>query len=133
MNYPVVTVKNNASHDIFVDSDPNWDDQVLKIDGKPIDSIYTLPHGSVIEISIDWDDDAGSEMMMGVIFADAPDYDYGGAGFYQLTIGQLEQSGNLGFSDGDVEGQVQVYYTLEDQQPWSMTMNFVDVQSRNKK
>jgi len=131
MSYPAVTVINNASHDIFVDGDPNWDDQVLKIDGAPIDGIYTLPPGSVIEISIDWDDDTGSEMMMGVIFADAPNYDYGGAAFYQLAIGQLEQSGNLGVTDGYVEGQVQVCYTIADQLPWSMTMNFVDAQSSN--
>ena len=94
MSHPVVTVINNASHDIFVDGDPNWDDQVLKIDGVPVDSIYTLSPGSAIEISIDWDDASGSEMMMGVIFADAPNYDYGGDGFFQLSLGQLEHSGN---------------------------------------
>ena len=31
MNTPVVTVKNHSSRDLFVDGDPNWDDQRLKL------------------------------------------------------------------------------------------------------
>lgn len=125
MSNPVITVKNNATRDIFVDGDPNWDDQVLKIDGKPIESVYTLKQGTAIKVSVDWEG-AGSDLMMGVIFADAANYDYGNVGFYQLSIGQDPQSGNLDVTDGNSHGQALVRYTVEDQAPWSMTMAFVD-------
>lgn len=125
MTKPVVTVKNNSSRDIFVDSDPNWDDQILQIDGKHLRSVYTLIQTAIIEISEHWDG-PGNELMMGVIFADAANYDSGGVGFYQLSIGQESETGNLGVTDTYENAQPLVRYTLEDQTPWSMTMNFVD-------
>jgi hypothetical protein len=125
MSNPVVTVKNHSTHDIFIDGDPNWDDQVLLIDGKPTKKIYTLTQGSDVEVSVHWNQ-AGAELMMGVIFADAAQYDSGDVGFYQLSIGQETTSGNLGVTDGDAEGQPLVRFTVTDQEPWSMTMDFVD-------
>ncbi|MEN3032495.1 hypothetical protein [Chromobacterium amazonense] len=29
MSHPVVTVKNHSSHHVYIEVDPNWDDQVL--------------------------------------------------------------------------------------------------------
>jgi len=125
MSNPVVTVKNHSTRDIFVDGDPNWDDQVLTINGKPTKKIYTLTPGSEITVSVHWDE-AGAELMMGVIFADAANYDFGNVGFYQLSIGQETTSGNLGVTDENTNGQPLVRYTVSDQEPWSMTMAFVD-------
>ena len=126
MSNPVVTVTNNASRDIFVDSDPNWDDQELMINGQAFTEIYTLAEGATITVSVNWES-AGDSRMIGVIFANEKNYDYDkGAGFYQLTVGQDPNTGNLGITDNYTFGQPDVYYTLSDQAPWSMTMGFKD-------
>ncbi len=36
MSKPVVTVKNNASRNISVEGDPNWDDQQLMVNDQDI-------------------------------------------------------------------------------------------------
>ena len=125
MGNPVVTVLNNSHRDIFIDGDPNWDDQILKVNGKPIERPYKLNESASVKVSVDWDE-PGAELMMGVIFADAANYDYGNVGFYQLSIGQELGSGNLGVTDGDASGKPLVRYTVDDQNPWFMTMIFVD-------
>ncbi|MET0332397.1 MAG: hypothetical protein ABW154_13320 [Dyella sp.] len=119
MNHPTVTVLNNASRDIFIDHDPNWDDQVLKVDGRPIHQAYTLNPGVAAKVSVDWNG-AGEELMIGVIFSDKTDESDG----YQLSIGQAPSTGELDVTDGDGQGRVK--YTVKDQAPWSMTMDFVD-------
>jgi hypothetical protein len=129
MSNPIVTVQNHSHHDIFVDGDPNWDDQVLKINGESVDSTYTLTPGATIKVSVDWDS-AGSEEMMGVIFADAKDYDAGGVGFYQLSIGQDVDTGKLAVTDPFINGEPHEKYKLKDQAAWSMTMDFVDAPRR---
>ncbi len=60
--------------------------------------------------------------MMGVIFAEVPNYDSGG-GFFQLTIGQ---DPDLGVTDDFKYPELHVQYKVEDRRPWSMTMDFVD-------
>jgi hypothetical protein len=119
MNHPTVNVVNNASRAIFIDHDPNWDDQVLKIDGQPIHRAYSLSPGAAAKVSVDWDG-AAEELMIGVIFSDLADESDG----YQLSIGQAPSTGELDVTDGD--GQGRVTYTVKDQAPWSMTMDFVD-------
>jgi hypothetical protein len=128
MSNPVVTVKNNTSRDIFVDGDPNWDDQELMINDKVITEIYTLTKGVTITVSVNWEGLPGEEGMFGVIFAEAKNYDFAGVGFYQLTVGQDPKTGNLGITDGGpTGGKLDINYTLSDQTPWSMTMDFTDV------
>src|SRR4029077_610264 len=117
MSNPVVTVKNNARIDIFVDGDPNWDDQELIIDGKVSTEIYTLTKGATITVSVNWES-PGAEQMIGVIFAQTKNYDNGGA-FYQLAVGQ-DQAGNLAITDENTHGKLDIRYTLGDQAPWSM-------------
>jgi hypothetical protein len=126
MSKPVVTAKNHASRDLFVEGDPNWDDQQLIIDGKVITEIYTLAPGATITVSVDWDG-SGEEGMIGVIFAEAKNYDYGGAGFYQLTVGQDPHTGDLGVTDGGPNGgTLHVTYKLGDPTPWTVKMDFTD-------
>lgn len=115
-----VTVRNNASRTVYIDRDPNWDDQVLTIDGKRQMEIYPLNPGASAVVGVDWD-----ATEMGVIFATEANYDYDGSGFYQLTIGQ-DDSGTLGITDGGPNGTPTVRYTLQDQQSLSMTMVFAD-------
>jgi hypothetical protein len=113
-----VTVKNDSSHDLFIDGDPNWDDQVLTIDGTPHQKAYRLPAGSsaVVGITADYNE-------MGVMFGSGT-----GSWFYQLSIGP-DDTGNQSVTDDSTEGTPAVTYTLQDQAPLSMTMDFVDANS----
>jgi hypothetical protein len=121
MSKPVVTVKNNASRDISVEGDPNWDDQQLLINDQVITRAYTLTKGATITVSVNWED-PGDELMIGVIFSAI-----GGDGSYQLSVGQEPETGNLGVTDGDPgDGELDIKYTLSDQTPWSMKMDFTD-------
>ena len=115
MDSLAVTVKNDSSHDLFIDGDPNWDDQVLTIDGTPLERVYRLPAGSsaVVGITADYNE-------MGVIFGSGND-----SWFYQLSIGP-DDTGNQSVTDSYVNGTPTVTYTLRDQAPLSVTMDFVD-------
>ncbi|POA99386.1 hypothetical protein C2134_06940 [Chromobacterium sinusclupearum] len=123
MSHPVVTVKNHSSRHVYIEGDPNWDDQVLLLNNQPLPKLYSLAPDKSIQLSVDWSG-PGNEYMMGVIFADGPDYDYGGDGFYQLTIGQSNDSGLLGVTDGD--GHAKVSYSVGQQTAWGMVMDFAD-------
>lgn len=118
-----VTVKNDSTHDFYITKDPNWDDQVLTFDGEPAESMYPLEQGSsvVVGITIDYNE-------MGVIFTSGANYDYDpGTWLYQLTIGPDPETGNQSVTDGGPMKDPTVKYTLSDQEPLSMTMEFVDV------
>jgi hypothetical protein len=123
MSKPVVTVKNNANRDIFVAGDPNWDDQQLIVNDRPLTDSYTLTKGATATVSVDWEG-AGEEGMIGVIFSDTKNYDAPGAGMYQLTVGQEPSSGKLGITDDFTSGEPDFHYTLGDQTPWTMKMDF---------
>jgi len=123
MSKPIVTVKNHSSHNVYIEGDPNWDDQKLLLNDKPMHGGHTLAPNHSVQLSV-MGAGAGNADMMGVIFADGRDYDSGGAGFYQMTIGQLKESGLLDVTDGD--GQAKVSYTVSDQTAWSMTLDFTN-------
>ena len=123
MSQPVVTVKNHSSRDVFIEGDPNWDDQTLLIDGQAESGAYPLGPDQSVQLSVDWSG-PGNAYMLGVIFADGPDYDYGGDGFYQLALGQDEGSGLLGVTEGD--GQAKISYSVSQQTAWTVTMDFAD-------
>jgi hypothetical protein len=114
-----VTAQNQTSNIVYIDRDPNWDDQVLTINGAPQMEIYALNPGASAVVGVDWD-----ATEMGVIFATTKNYDYDGTGFYQLTIGQ--DGDKLGITDGGPNGTPTFTYTLQDQQSLSMTMVFAD-------
>lgn len=126
MSNPVVTVVNSSSRIVFVDNDPNWDDQQLLINGQPFTQIYTLSPGGSVTVGVDWEG-AGDAGMMGVIFAEEADYDYGKkSDFYQQSLGQDSASGFMAVTDSFTVGAPAFRYELGNQQPWSMTMDFKD-------
>lgn len=116
MDSLAVTVNNNASSDLFIDGDPNWDDQVLTINGEPRQEVYRLPAGSsaVVGITADYNE-------MGVIFGGGND-----GWSYALSIGP-DDAGNQSVTDSFVFGTPPMSYTLQDQSPLSMTMVFGNV------
>ena len=66
------------------------------------------------------------EYLMGVIFADGKDYEYGSAGGYQLSIGQHSETGLLDVTDVYTLRRPAMRYTLADNTPSSVTMDFLD-------
>jgi hypothetical protein len=127
MSNPVVVVKNHTSHDICIDHDPNWDDQRLFINEKPIPDIYCLPPNKSVKVSIDVGGVTHKdEHMMGVIFSDGQDYERGHGGAYQTSIGHHPKSGLLDVTDEYVLKHPTVRYTVENRTDWSVDMNFVD-------
>ncbi|HEV7506222.1 MAG TPA: hypothetical protein VGS07_15050 [Thermoanaerobaculia bacterium] len=128
MSNPVVTAKNNTSRDLYVAGDPNWDDQQLMVNGNVITEPYTLTKGSTAMVSVGWEG-PGEELMMGVIFSEAANYDGPGVGFYQLSVGQDPKTGNLAVTEGGPNGgTLHIQYTLSDQTPWTMKMDFTDAE-----
>jgi hypothetical protein len=120
---PKVRVENRSTHAVFIEGDPNWDDQVLLVSGKALRGSHEVGKGSRATISQRGWGEEGDVNMMGVIFSDSPHSDGPGAGSYQLTIGQ---NPNLGVTDSFSWGEPRVAYTVNDQTPWSMTMTFAD-------
>jgi hypothetical protein len=126
MTQPVVHVVNASAHALFIDHDPNWDDQILVVDGQPVDSIFHLPAGACAVLTVAADTSAAKDAnLIGVIFSDGKHYDYGSAGSYQATIGH-GADGLLGVTDQAIHRQPRIGYVLEAQTDWSMTLRFAD-------
>ena len=115
-----VKVNNQASVFVFITGDPNWDDQQLMVNGEVIHSPYTLAPGQNATVSVTWDA-PGADEMMGVIFSITRDANYD---FYQLAIGQDQESGNLAVTNEFSSGQPPFRFTVSDQAPWSMSTAF---------
>jgi hypothetical protein len=91
---PLVHVTNFCSRDLFIAPDPNWDDQVLLFDGERLTEARRLQAKQSATLSTPMGPDGGGgEYLMGVIFADGIDYEYGAAGAYQIAIGQQPETG----------------------------------------
>lgn len=127
MTHPVVHVSNRSSHEICIARDPNWDDQVLLVDGRSARYTLCLTPGTAAEVGIDVGDDSTPDAnLMGVIFADGHQFDYGESGAYQTTIGHHEDSGLLAVTDESTIRRPAVQYAIANQTQWSMDMTFVD-------
>lgn len=127
MTNPVVHVVNHSSQELCIAHDPNWDDQVLLVDGQRSRSTLCLAPGVDTDVSVDLKgDDSPEEHLMGVIFTDGKDFTYGNAGGYQTTIGQHADTGLLDVTDPYTLRSPSVRYSLGNQTQWSMDMTFVD-------
>ncbi|CAN7410395.1 hypothetical protein LJR230_002509 [Trinickia sp. LjRoot230] len=128
MDSPVIRVTNGASRDIFIDRDPNWDDQVLTVNGKRLNGMHRLAPNKSAEVSVPSGSyDAADENMMGVIFAEGRRYEYGPAGGYQTTIGQSAETGLLNVTSESTLRQPVICYAISHETPTSMTMYFADI------
>ncbi len=128
MNNPLVRVRNQSSIALFIEGDPNWDDQELLVNGAPIGESFVLAQNAEATVSVQWEA-RPDEYMMGVIFADGPNFD-GDDAFYQLTIGQREEDGALDVIDGDepeTGGAHKTRYLVSERKALSMTMTFTSV------
>jgi hypothetical protein len=113
-----VLVKNRSSRPLFIERDPNWDDQVLLVSGRKLGARHEVAPGSRATISQNGWGDQGDEYMMGVIFSENTE------AAYQLSVGQAPE---LGITEDSSWGELHTRYELSNQQPWSMTMMFTDV------
>lgn len=120
MSRLAVTVRNQTAEPLFIDHDPNWDDQQLTVGGVPQTSAYELAPDATAVVGTT----NPEETEMGVIFAVSTRYDFDGTGFYQLSLGPVDD-GLLGVEDGDDPvGQPPFTYALTDRAEMSMTMTF---------
>lgn len=127
MSQIVLHVSNQTSRDLFVASDPNWDDQALLVDGQSFDRAYRLAVKASADVSVNWaEQDVPGENMMGVIVADGTDYDYGSAAAYQMTIGRRPDTGLLGVTQESTLNEPTVCHIDENATPSSVQMSFVD-------
>ena len=127
MSDPVVNVTNHSTRDLYIDRDPNWDDQILLLDGQRLKRTHRLKPEESAAVSVPMDEgDKFGEYMMGVIFADGRHYDYGPGGFYQMSIGQHAETGLLSVTDESSRKDPAIRYTALEQTPLSMTIEFVD-------
>lgn len=127
MTDPIVRVTNHASTPVCIARDPNWDDQVLQIGGRASNRTRCLDPGADTSVGIRLGTDTEpDENLMGVIFADAKDFNRGETGVYQSTIGHHPATGLLTVTDEHVLGAPSTRYTLANQTQWSMDMTFVD-------
>ncbi|WP_206951556.1 hypothetical protein [Trinickia acidisoli] len=130
MTDPVVHVTNHASHKVCIAHDPNWDDQVLLVDGRAAKRTRCLAPGAQADVGIRLGADTEpEEYLIGVIFADGKDFDYGKAGAYQTTIGHHPDTGLLAVTDEHTIRAPSVQYSTGNQTQWSMDMTFVDSDS----
>lgn len=129
MSDAIVRVSNQSSRDIFISGDPNWDDQVLILDGRPKAKPYRLPPGRSADLFVPAEDSGEIDAhAVGLIVADGLDVDYGSAGGYQTTIGREQETGRLGVTDESVLNAPAVRYSTTSEGPLSMKMEFVDVE-----
>ncbi|HVW50835.1 MAG TPA: hypothetical protein VHC91_10640 [Trinickia sp.] len=128
MTNPIVRVTNLSTQEVCIERDPNWDDQVLTIDGARTHHTLCLSPGVDANVSIDANGDASTDPnLMGVIFSDGKDVTYGNAGGYQTTIGHDADSGLLAVTDEFKLRSPSIQYSLGNQTQWSMDMTFADV------
>ena len=127
MTDPVVRVINHASHRVCIAGDPNWDDQALLIDGRAAKRLRCVEPDARAEVSIRLGGDTSpDEQLMGVIFADGKDFNYGPAGAYQTTIGHHPDTDLLNVTHEYTIRTPVVQYAVGSQTQWSMEMTFVD-------
>jgi hypothetical protein len=123
----IVHVTNHSTRDLFIARDPNWDDQVLLLDGRRLNGAHRLGPEESADVSLPMGpNDGAEEYLMGVIFADGADYDYGSAGGYQMSIGHHSETGLLDVTDEYTLRSPAVRYTMTDYTPWSVKMDFLD-------
>lgn len=127
MTDPVVRVINHASQKVCIAGDPNWDDQALLVNGRTANRTRCFAPGTQAQVSIRLGaDTTPDEQLMGVIFADGKDFDYGRAGAYQTTVGHHPDSGLIGVTNEHIIRTPAVQYSVGNQTQWSMDMTFTD-------
>ena len=124
MSNPSVTVSNQSSGDIYLNGDPNWDDQKLLVNGQPIvPSGEKIGKGMDVTISVEWDGNRSAHMV-GMIISDSFNYDDGAA--YQMTFGEDPEMGYMTRTETYDWGEPGITYRMKDRHTWEMTLEFKD-------
>lgn len=127
MTDAIVRVSNEASRDLFIRGDPNWDDQQLLVGGHMARGMYRLVPGDSVDVAVPAACAAEQEeYAIGMIFADGRDIDYGSAGGFQTTIGWHAETSRFGVTDEHVIRTPVLRYSAITESPCSMKMEFVD-------
>ncbi|WNV05078.1 hypothetical protein RP726_01390 [Candidatus Methylospira mobilis] len=123
MNVANAVIQNSSSFGLYLSSDPNWDGQILLVDGKLLHggSFLTEP-GLSATAGVVWGDSLPTDTMMGIIIED------GAGGSFQLTIGQDPGTQKMTVTDPEpyIYGSPKVNYVTTAQTEWSVTLVFSD-------
>lgn len=121
-NTCTIVSMNATSSDLYIDGDPNWDDQQLKIDGRIIRSPYISSSGQSVGCSIDWPEDIGDGYMMGIIFSGN---NLENQNSFQMTIGQNSQ-GLMTITENYPIEPLSIKYSVVAQTEWILVLKFED-------
>ena len=126
---PLVT-RNQSKDVVFISDDPNWDDQILIVNGEELGGgTYPLAPGDSADITTNLIQEAPDEdgIELGVIFADNDNYDIEGRG-YQEWVGQDPDTGLMSLRHaGDAEmGHPRFELKVLSQSRSTLQLSFLD-------
>ena len=123
MNVVNAVIQNSSTVGLNLSGDPNWDDQVLLVNGKRLQSeAFLIAPGLSAIACVVWGDALPTDSMMGILVED------GAGGSFQLTIGQDPGIQKMAVTDPDpyIYGSPKVNYVTTVQTEWSVTLVFRD-------
>ena len=129
MNKVSAIIQNNASAGLYLSADPNWDGQILFVNGKRMHGgSFLIEPGLSATASVGWDDSPPAEYMMGIIISEDENPDYGKGGSFQLTIGLDPSTKKMAVTDPEpyTSGSPKESYIVTAQTEWSLTLVFSD-------
>ena len=122
MANPVLVVKSDTEIPLYVSGDPNWDDQVLILNGSTDQGYAEASEGSPVTASVEWNFPPDS-LMMGVYVSQG---ELNSQDFYSLSIGVDPDSGLMGVTDSVLFGSPTVTYAITGQTEDTVTLTFTD-------
>jgi len=124
-NAGTVVSINATSGDLLIDGDPNWDDQVLRVDGKIIESAYTSPAGEAVAADVrGWPEDSQDPLMMGIWYV-GPDNNHENRNNFMMSIGRSKE-GLMDITEVYALDPMTIKYSVVVQTKWVLVLKFVD-------
>lgn len=119
---PVLIVQSETSKDIYVSGDPNWDDQVLILNGSTDKGYALVTEDSPVTASVNWEFPP-DRLMMGVLISEQK---YGDESAYQLTIGVNPDTGKMDVTEPGSYGDPSIQYSITKRTEDTVTLLFTN-------
>jgi len=123
MTNPVMVVKSKTAKKVYVSGDPNWDDQVLILNGSTDESYALVQEGHPVTASVDWGTNPPDALMMGVLISEQK---HGDQSAYQLTIGVNPDTGKMDVTEPYSYGDPGFKYSITDRTETTVTLLLTD-------
>lgn len=119
---PILVVQSKTAKNVYVSGDPNWDDQVLILNGSTDEGYALATEGSPVTASVDWSYPP-DRLMMGVLISEQK---YGDQSAYQLTIGVNPDTGKMDVTEPDSYGDPGIQYSITERTEDTVTLLFTE-------